>query len=83
MPPGAVRRERPRRALGRLIALIAGFDYAMYWHLPPLYAADNFAGEAESDFPGIVSINMLCLPCERGIPVTGLRAVAGPQDRPT
>ena len=76
-----VENDRAERSAG-LIALIAGFDYAMYWHLPPLYAPDNFAGEAEDDFPGIVSINMLCLPRERGIPVAGLRAVAGPQDRP-
>ncbi len=76
-----VENDRAERSAG-LIALIAGFEYAMYWHLAPLYVPDNFAGEAEDDFPDIVSINMLCLPRERGIPLAGLRAVAGPEDRP-
>jgi hypothetical protein len=72
------RRERS----AALIALIGGQDYAMWWHLPPLFVPDNFAGEAADDFPGIVSINMLCLPRERAITVAGLRPVSGPDDRP-
>ena len=44
-----------------LIELIRSFDYRMYWHLPPLFNPDNFAGDNEDLYPGIVSCNMLCI----------------------
>jgi FkbM family methyltransferase len=48
-----------------LISLIAGMGYRLYWHTPTLVRPDNFNGCAENVFPGIVSLNMLCLPAER------------------
>jgi FkbM family methyltransferase len=72
------RRERSHE----LIALIASYDYVMYWHLPPLYSPENFAGDPENVFANVVSVNMLCVPKERGTEVRGLRAVSGPDDRP-
>jgi len=65
------RRERAEE----LVGLLRAWNYKLYWHLPPLYAADNFAGDAENLFGNIVSINLLCLPAERGIVVQGLREV--------
>jgi FkbM family methyltransferase len=58
-----------------LIGLLRGWNYKLYWHLPPLFAADNFAGDTENLFDNIVSINLLCLPAERGITVQGLQEV--------
>jgi hypothetical protein len=43
-----------------LIELIRSLDYRMYWHLPPLFNPNNFAGDSENLYPGIVSVNMLC-----------------------
>jgi FkbM family methyltransferase len=55
-----------------LISLIAGMDYRLYWHTPTLFRADNFNACAEDIFPGIVSINMLCVPAERKTTVKDL-----------
>jgi FkbM family methyltransferase len=55
-----------------LISLIAGMDYRLYWHTPPLFRPDNFNGHAENVFPGVVSVNMLCIPAERNTVVQGL-----------
>ncbi|MFC1677989.1 FkbM family methyltransferase [Planctomycetota bacterium] len=44
-----------------LIELIWSLNYRAYWHLPPLFNPDNFAGDTENIYPGILSVNMLCL----------------------
>ena len=44
-----------------LIELIWSLNYRIYWHLPPLFNPDNFAGDTENIYPGIVSVNMLRL----------------------
>ncbi len=50
-----------------LIMLIHNLGYQMYWHTPALCETQNFNGAAEQVFEGnIVSLNMLCLPAERG-----------------
>jgi FkbM family methyltransferase len=48
-----------------VISLIADMGYTLYWHLPPLFSAENFNSNSEDIFGSIVSINMLCLPTER------------------
>jgi FkbM family methyltransferase len=63
-----------------LLTLLLNLDYAVYWHTPPLYNAANFAGETEDIFPGVVSINVLCVPNEAKITVNGLRRVASPSE---
>ncbi len=57
--------DRPTRA-EQLLTLVLGLDYAIYSHTPPLYNKDNFAGDQEDIFPGIVSANIFCLP--NGLP---------------
>jgi FkbM family methyltransferase len=75
--------ENDRRPLSPpLIQLIGSLGYDMYWHLPPLDAPENFNGRAEPLFPGIVSVNMLCVPAAQPVVVEGLQKVAGPQDWP-
>jgi FkbM family methyltransferase len=65
-----------------LIRQIQYLDYVPYWHLPPLYSPDNFYGNTTNVFPGIVSIDMLCLPRGDGRKVDGFRPVTGPDDWP-
>jgi len=52
-----------------VISLIADMGYTMYWHLPPLFNAENFNGNAEDIFGNIVSVNILALPTEKGAAV--------------
>ncbi|MCY7389116.1 MAG: FkbM family methyltransferase, partial [Burkholderiales bacterium] len=47
-----------------LIRAIAGLGYRLYWHIPPMFNPNNFAGNPENIFGGTCSINMLCLPRE-------------------
>jgi len=63
-----------------LLTLLDTLGYAMYWHLPPLFNVNNFAGNAENIFPDIVSINLFCVPREASVTVNGFRSVSGPDD---
>lgn len=63
-----------------LIRTVQGFGYALYWHLPPLYRADNFFGCADNAFERIVSINMLCVPPGISPGGYGGRQISGPED---
>ena len=48
----------------RLMRLIHELGYRMWWHLPPLFNAKNFARERHNVFGRIVSANLLCVPEE-------------------
>lgn len=75
--------ENDRRAKSpALIAAIAALDYDMWWHTPPLFNPANHAGQAENLWPGVLSINMLCVPRERRTVFNGVRKVSGPEDWP-
>jgi len=68
-----------------LIQLLLAMDYALWWHITPLYNPNNFAGNKNNVFGGTVSINMLCAPKEKaGDEITrlasGMTEVAGPDD---
>lgn len=65
-----------------LIRKIQGCGYRLWWHLPPMFNPDNFAGCTENIFPGIVSTNMLCLPAEAQRDVAGLTEIRHPGERP-
>jgi hypothetical protein len=43
-----------------LIRTLDQFGYAMYWHLPPYFNPNNFAGNSEDIFGNLVSKNMIC-----------------------
>jgi FkbM family methyltransferase len=64
-----------------LITQIRELGYRMWWHLPPLFSPNNHAGNKENVFPGLLSVNMLCLPAEFPHRVDTLREVSGPDDR--
>lgn len=44
-----------------LVDQIMDLGYQCWWHLPPLYSPTNFNKNPDDAFPGIVSINLLCL----------------------
>jgi len=48
-----------------LVGTILGLGYRMWWHTPPLFNPNNFAGNPEDIFPAIASLNVVCLPKER------------------
>ncbi len=58
-----------------LIELIQSLDYRLYWHCPPLYNPANFAGDAENLYPGVVSVNMVCVPRSNPIDMMGFQEV--------
>lgn len=64
----------------RLIRLIGQMGYNMWWHLPPLFNPGNFDRRTDDIYPGVVSINLLCVPRERSIEIVGARPVSGPDD---
>jgi FkbM family methyltransferase len=74
--------ENDRQAQSEeLIGLLLRYGYRLYWHLPPLYGANNFRGDSENIFGRKVSVNMVCIAAE--IPqstLTNLREVTGPTD---
>jgi FkbM family methyltransferase len=52
--------EKSRALIEQLWAL----DYRLWFHLPTLFNANNFAEKTENLYPTLVSVNMLCLPNE-------------------
>jgi FkbM family methyltransferase len=72
-----VENDRPDKSAA-LVRTIDGMGYSMFWHRPPLYNPKNFFGCQNNAFPGIISINMLCVPKDRNYQVNGLEAVRLP-----
>jgi FkbM family methyltransferase len=58
-----------------LIEWLWSKDYRMWWHLPPLFNPGNFFGRAENIFGGLLSCNMLALPRELNLDITGFTEV--------
>jgi len=50
-----------------LLGLLFELGYRAFWHLPPLYQPMNAKACGVNPWPGVVSINMLCVP--RDVPV--------------
>ena len=64
-----------------LIESVLSLNYRLWWHLPPLFNPNNFAGNRENVFGNIVSVNLLCIPKEAATNIDGLREVLSPNDR--
>ena len=71
-----------RQKSADLIRQIRDLDYVLYWHLPPVYSPDNFYHNPTNMFPGVVTINMLCLPSSDTRKIVGMKPVSGPIDWP-
>jgi FkbM family methyltransferase len=65
-----------------LIRLIAGFDYRLYWHLPPLFNPDNFFASTENLYPGVASVNMLCVHRDSLVRTAGFSEITDPSFHP-
>jgi len=58
-----------------VISLVAEMGYRLFWHTPRLFDPANFNGVQENLFGRAVSVNMLCIPNERGTHVQGLEPI--------
>jgi FkbM family methyltransferase len=52
------RREKSRELVERIVS----FGYRCWWHLPLMFNPDNVFANPNNLFPGMVSVNMLCIP---------------------
>ncbi|MGH8779930.1 FkbM family methyltransferase [Paraburkholderia sp.] len=59
-----------------LIEWLWSQNYRLWWHIPPLFNPANFFGVQENIYGNIASFNMLALPREYDLPVTGLDEVS-------
>ncbi len=66
--------DRPEKAQA-LVDYLRSLDYQLYWHYPPLYNPQNFQGNPENVFPGILSINVLGVPAECPAKIQGFPRV--------
>lgn len=60
---------------GRLIEMISGLGYNLYWHVAPLFRPGNFNNVTENVFAELASLNMICVPAERNYPVKGVEKI--------
>lgn len=60
-----VENDRPANSQA-LIALIRGLGYGLWWHAVALFNPQNHFANAHNRFGRAASINMLCLPAEKG-----------------
>ena len=65
-----------------LIRLIQSHDYRLWWHTPPLFNPENWAGNKTNAWPGIASFNMLCIHKSRTTNIGGMREITDPGDHP-
>jgi hypothetical protein len=63
-----------------LIQWLLSAGYRLYWHLPPLFSADNFFANPENVFGSLISANMLAVPASSTIEVTRMRQITSPDD---
>ena len=63
--------DRPERS-PELLGLIESMGYRAYWHIPPYVRMPNFRGYGQNEYPGIVSLNVLCIHQNAPIEITGL-----------
>ena len=71
--------DRPEKSPA-LIQHLIDLEYQLFWHTPALFHPKNFFQQAENVFGRIVSSNMLAIPANSSIEVSGLRAITGPDD---
>lgn len=73
------RLDRSAELIGSLMSL----RYRMFWHLPPLFNPRNFLANPDNVFGDIVSWNMLCVPAEVPLTITGFQEIMDVRDRPS
>ena len=53
--------DRPHKS-ETLIRYMLDRNYRLYWHTPYLYDSNNYFKNPHDAFPGILSVNMICIP---------------------
>lgn len=76
-----VENDRPEKS-AELIELIQRLGYRAWWHTPPYFNKNNWARNPDNAWPGVASINMLCVHRSRKANMTGLAEISSPDDRP-
>jgi FkbM family methyltransferase len=71
--------ENDRAASSKqLIQWLLDHGYRLWWHTPLLFNPGNCNGVEENLYPGVASLNMLCVPVGRECPVQGLQEILEP-----
>jgi hypothetical protein len=52
----------------------------LFWHITPLFNPANYSGSTENVFPGVHSMNLICVPREARFGFQ-LREIKDPNDR--
>lgn len=65
-----------------LIELIQAMGYRLYWHTPPLYNRENYAGDEENIFARIASWNMLCFHQSISVNLSGFTEITDSHAHP-
>lgn len=76
-----VENDRPEKS-EELIANILQLGYRAWWHTPPYFNKNNWAQNPENAWPGVVSLNMLCVHGTRKANMTGLTEITRADERP-
>jgi FkbM family methyltransferase len=63
-----------------LLAFLLERGYRLYWHLPRMFAEDNYFANPENVFGAIVSVNVLGIPPKTKSNVVGMREITSPKD---
>lgn len=75
--------ENDRREKSKpLIELIQSFGYRLFWHFPPLFNPNNFAGDAENIYGNTISINMLCVSTSFDLKFKGFQEITDSDQHP-
>jgi FkbM family methyltransferase len=64
----------------QLVSEILSLKYRLYWHLTPYFREENFYRTTTNIFGDEVSANMLCVPQESPLVMTGFREIKSPDD---
>jgi len=65
-----------------LIRHLWGQQYRLWWHISPLFNPDNFSGKAENRYPHLFSFNMLGVPKESSLALSGFDEIVDAQAHP-
>lgn len=76
-----VENDRPEKS-AELITQIQQMEYRAWWHTPAYFNKDNWAKNPVNAWPGIVSMNMLCVPRSRKANMTGMVEILSADERP-
>lgn len=63
-----------------LIRTLLKMNYHLFWHVPYLFNPKNFYQNPVNELGTFVSINMLCLPAEKKLKMTGFEPVIDEED---